>query len=95
MPWATTLETRGTQHLLDGGTIAVRLIEKRLHAIHLMCMAKDRHPTDQLLLLPQSTPIDKMQRRCRLIGGIVQSTRADDTFEPLTDEQVMHYVKQQ
>ncbi len=45
------------------------------------------------MLLPQSTLIDVMQLRCRLIGGIVQSTRADDTFSPLTDEDVIHQEK--
>ena len=55
------------------------------------CRKEDGDPTDWLMLLPQSTLVDVMLRRCRALGGIVSVAEESkaSSFKWLTPAQVM------
>ena len=59
------------------------------HMDHIMCRREGR-PTDWLTLLPQTTLIDIMQRRCSLIGGSIRASYAFGPFVPLAEYEIRH-----
>ena len=54
-----------------------------------MCREQDAQPDGWLMALPQSTLINLMHVRCRLIGAIVRMGQKEGTFDWLTDEEIM------